>query len=71
MMDFYIQAGDSKWEYTGAATLRGAKGVAARRYQSGFTGELMQVATGDGQKVQRHVLSTKYNMVKAVWHDII
>ncbi len=69
MSKYYVQSGQGFWEPVAANTLTGAKREATKRFSEGFTGELMQVAIGDGQKVQRHVLSAKYNILGAKWHD--
>jgi len=71
MSKYYIQSGQGFWELTAARTVTGAKQEAIKRFSGGFTGELMQVAEGDNVEEQRHVLSTKYNLVGAKWHDVI
>lgn len=68
---YYIQSGPSFWEPTASSTVTGAKREATKRFSGGFTGELMQVAEGDNVEEQRHILSTKYNVVGAKWHDVI
>ena len=69
MSKYYIQSGQGFWEPVASKTLTGAKQEATKRYGGGFTGELMRVAEGDNVEQQRHVLSTKYNMVSSRWHD--
>ncbi len=69
MSKYYIQSGQGFWEPVASKTLAGAKREATKRFSGGFTGELMQVTECDNVDQQRHVLSTKYNMLKAKWHD--
>ncbi len=71
MSRYYIQSGQGFWEPVASKTLTGAKQEATKRFSGGFTGELIQVAEGDSVEEQRRVLSTRYNVLKAMWHDTI